>query len=218
MGKNALAVSKKDWFVSVYGAQASGEQTYLMEIITAGDAEFVGSRLLALAVGKELWRHENNYLSLEAEGQFVKHWGYEQFSCSCPACGNPGWDWAEGHSYETQNSGYHTHEEYNALLILRWLKFPWNRYLVTSFAFGDGLSYATKEPPIEMDQHNKNHGIENETSQLLNYMLFELAFALPQYQKFNVIFRIHHRSGIFGLFNGVSGGSNFVGAGMKYNF
>lgn len=215
---NALAASEKNWYVSVYGAQASSEETYLIKILTTGAAELVDSRLLAVAVGKELWRHKSNYFSLEAEGQFVKHWGLENFSCSCRACGDPGWDWEEGYSHETQNSGYHTHEEYNALLILRWLEFPWNRYLVTSFAFGDGLSYATKEPPIEMNQHNKNHGTENETSKLLNYMLFELAFALPQYQQFNVVLRIHHRSGIFGLINGVSGGSNFIGAGVKYYF
>ena len=218
MEKNVLAVSEKDWFICVYGAQASDEETYLMEIIGQGKTEFVDSRLIALAVGKKLWRYKS-CLSLEAEGQFVKHWGLKRFSCSCrPACGNPGFDWAEGQSYEKQNSGYNTHEEYNAVLILRWLKFPWNRYLLTSFAFGDGLSYATKEPPIEMNQHNINHGIENKNSKLMNYMLFELAFTLPQLPEWSAIFRIHHRSGMFGLINGVSGGSNFIGAGIKYDF
>ena len=84
--------------MSVYGAQASSEETYLIKILTTGAAELVDSKLLALAVGKEIWRHKSNYLSLEAEGQFVKHWGLENFSCSCPACGDPGWDWEDGHS------------------------------------------------------------------------------------------------------------------------
>ncbi len=218
MEKNVLAVSEKGWFISVYGAQASSEETYLLKIIGEGEGKFVDSRLLTLAVGKELWRYKS-YLSLEAEGQFAKHWGLKQFSCSCrPACGNPGWDWAEGQSYEKQNSGYNTHEEYNAVLILRWLKFPWNRYLLTSFAFGDGLSYATKEPPVEVNQHSINHGDDYNSSKFLNYMMFELTFALPQLPEWNAILRVHHRSGMFGLINGVSGGSNFLGAGIKYDF
>lgn len=217
MAKNVFAVSEKNWFACVYGAQAGDEQTYLIEIISQGDAKLVDSRLLALAIGKELWRYKD-YLSLEAEGQFAKHWGRKNFSCSCSACGDPGVDWAEGRSHETQNSGYHTHEEYNLLLVLRWLEFPWNRYLITSFAWGDGLSYATKEPPVEMDQHSINHGEDYDSSKFLNYMLFELALALPQIPEWNLIFRIHHRSGMFGLINGVHGGSNFLGAGLKYKF
>ncbi|MBW1893737.1 MAG: hypothetical protein JRI91_08600 [Deltaproteobacteria bacterium] len=189
----------------------------MLEIIREGGAELVDSRLLALAVGKELWRYKNS-LSLEAEGQFVKHWGFERFSCSCSACGDPGWDWAEGQSYEKQNSGYSTHEEYNVLLILRWLKFPWNRYLITSFAFGEGLSYATKEPPVEINQHAINHGLDYNSSKFLNYLLFEITFALPQLSEWHAILRVHHRSGMFGTMNGVSGGSNFIGAGIKYDF
>ena len=58
-------------------------------------------------------------IDIEAEGQIVKHWGIQD------------------------------HFEFNALFILRWLSFPWDEYLDTSFAVGDGISYATKYPEIE---------------------------------------------------------------------
>jgi hypothetical protein len=48
--------------------------------------------------------------------------------------------------------------------------------------------------------------------------LFEAAFALPDVPQWELITRIHHRSGTFGLFNGVTGASNAWGVGMRYNF
>jgi hypothetical protein len=122
-----------------------------------------------------------HYLRLEAEGQVVKH-------------------------FDLMN-----HFEVNALVVLRWLPFPWDRYLDTSFAVGEGLSYATRDPAIEVEKHGR-------TSQLLNYLLFELAFCLPQHPRWDYFLRVHHRSGVFGLFDGVSGGSNLVGAGFRYRF
>lgn len=122
-----------------------------------------------------------HYLRLEAEGQLVKH-------------------------FDLMN-----HFEVNALVVLRWLPFPWDRYLDTSFAVGEGLSYATRDPAIEVEKHGR-------TSQLLNYLLFELAFCLPQHPRWDYFLRVHHRSGVFGLFDGVSGGSNLVGAGFRYRF
>ena len=39
--------------------------------------------------------------------------------------------------------------EFNGLIIARWRLFPWDKYLDTSFAIGDGISYATEVPEIE---------------------------------------------------------------------
>jgi hypothetical protein len=122
-----------------------------------------------------------HYLDLEVEGQIVKHWGDQD------------------------------HFEFNALLGLRWLPFPWDRYLDTSFAVGEGLSYATDDPEIELEKHDR-------TARLLNYLMFELAVAVPQRPQWTLFARVHHRSGAFGLFDGVSGGSNVVGAGLRYAF
>jgi len=122
-----------------------------------------------------------HYLRLEGEGQVAKHWGEQD------------------------------HFEFNALFVLRWLPFPWDRYLDTSFAVGEGLSYATDDPEIEVEKHDH-------TARLLNYLMFELAVVVPHRPQWTLFGRVHHRSGVFGLFDGVSGGSNVVGAGVRYTF
>jgi hypothetical protein len=122
-----------------------------------------------------------DYVLLEAEGQVVKH------------------------------SGKQDHEEFNAVLVLRWLPFPWDDYIDTSFAIGDGISYATEDPEIEEDKLD-------ETSKVLNYLMVELTFGVPKLPHWSVFARLHHRSGIFGLIDGVSGGLNAVGGGVRYSF
>ncbi len=213
-GKQQNAFAKGKWFFSIYGGQFSAHD--FIEV-AQGETNFKCSYMAALVIGKELWKY-HDYLNLEVEGQFVKHWGKERYSCSCPACSDPGSDWAEGQSYSNQNTGKHEHEEYNAVLVLRWVKFPWNQYLNTSLALGDGLSYATKLPPVEMDQHAINHGDEYKVSKLLNYLMLELSFSIPRFSSYSTFARIHHRSGIFGFFNGVKGGSNFVTGGIRTVF
>jgi hypothetical protein len=123
----------------------------------------------------------DDWLSFEIEGQFVQHFGIQN------------------------------NEEFNLLVVLRWLPFPWDAYLDTSFAAGDGLSYATEVPDLEREMNN------DKSARLLNYLMFELAFSLPQLPRWSLITRIHHRSGIFGLFDGVHGASNAVCLGLKYH-
>ncbi len=102
------------------------------------------------------------------------------------------------------------HFELNAILIYRWLKFPWDHILDTSLAIGDGLSYASQKPIIELKKQK--------TSRLLNYLMVEIAFNYPNYPKLELFTRIHHRSGIYKLINNVSGGSNFLALGIRYQF
>lgn len=103
------------------------------------------------------------------------------------------------------------HWEFNALGLIRYLTFPWDNYVDTSFAAGNGLSLATSTPEIERDDDKR-------TSQLLNYLMFELDFTLPQYPAWTLSTRLHHRSSIFGTFFGARAGSNFLATGLKYNF
>lgn len=113
--------------------------------------------------------------------------------------------------------GWHTgmqdHGEINLTYTLRWLPFSWDRYLDTSFAFGNGLSYATVDPELEILESD-----DDETNQLLYYILVEMAFAVPKYEQYDFFVRIHHRSSVFGAINGIVAGSNFVGAGLRYRF
>lgn len=105
------------------------------------------------------------------------------------------------------------HWEFNGLAAIRWLPFPWDNYIDTSFAFGAGLSYATETPKVE-----KRRRGDDQTQSFLSYLMLELDFALPKSQHWSLFTRIHHRSGAFGLFSGVTGGSNAVAFGIKYRF
>ncbi len=101
------------------------------------------------------------------------------------------------------------HWEFNAAFVLRWQPFLWDRVLDTSFAIGNGLSYASEIPDLEQKHHDK-------ATQILHFLMIEVTFALPDYPRWNFLARIHHRSGIWGIFDDVSGGTNGIGFGIKY--
>ncbi|MCK5614995.1 hypothetical protein KAR91_74725 [Candidatus Pacearchaeota archaeon] len=106
------------------------------------------------------------------------------------------------------------HWEFNSVLTLRWLPFPWDKKVDTSFAWGNGFSYATDKPEFEVEDSSHN----NETSQVLYYFMAEMDFALPDVSKWHVFSRIHHRSSVFGLIDGIMAGSNYVTFGVRYHF
>jgi hypothetical protein len=101
--------------------------------------------------------------------------------------------------------------EINPYLAFRWANFPWNKYIVTSFAVGEGLSYDSKVPKQEIPE-------EGNPQRVLNYLMLELTLALPRSPQWELVARIHHRSGIFGLYESANGGSTAVGLGLRYRF
>ena len=123
--------------------------------------------------------HYKNYLNFELEGQVAKHFNKD------------------------------THWEFVGVLIGRWHYFPWNNYVNTSFAVGDGMSFYTEVSEVEKED-------DEDAQRTLNYLLFEVALGLPEFPKWDLVFRIHHRSSIFGLYG--AGGSNFVCGGIKFSF
>ncbi|MGD9006327.1 MAG: hypothetical protein PVG41_00335 [Desulfobacteraceae bacterium] len=113
----------------------------------------------------------------------------------------------------SKHTGDQEHEEINAVFTLRWLPFWWDDYLDTSFAFGNGISYATEDPPLEIRDSD-----DDETSKWLYYFLVEMAFVVPKTTDWDLFMRIHHRSSVFGAIDNVIAGSNFVGLGLRYRF
>jgi hypothetical protein len=103
--------------------------------------------------------------------------------------------------------------EVDVYFMYRLLKFPWNNYINTTFAFGEGLSYAFAVPYAEkeVDAHSQN---------FLDFLTFELTFGLPKYPDWQLVARIHHRSGMYGTFAPRSdhAGSNSMGFGIRYSF
>lgn len=105
---------------------------------------------------------------------------------------------------------FETHAVYESTgaIVLRWLNPPWSKSVGGSVAFGNGLSYASRVPESEITRLPLN-------SKLLYYLLFDLSVSLPRQESWELLFRVHHRSGIFGLFGGVSGGSDFLCLGLR---
>jgi hypothetical protein len=117
-----------DWYTTVYGARISTQPGWEDIIIDAPGTEFVDSYLLSAALSCEYSVRKEGALTLEAEGQVVKHF-HDQ-----------------------------THWEFNALpIVLRWNRFPWSQKLKSSAAFGIGLSYATELPPVEVQLEGESH-------------------------------------------------------------
>ncbi len=115
------------------------------------------------------------------------------------------------------HSGIMKHLEANGLLIAR-LGRPWN--LPVSFAFGEGLSIASKEPDMEkygpdIREYRFN---SQATNPVLNYLMVEMAFTGLYDSKIIPVkpfIRIHHRSGIYGTYCPPICGSNFVTYGIS---
>ena len=98
-----------------------------------------------------------------------------------------------------------------AAIYFRYNDFPWNHILYTTVAVSTVLNYISKLPPAETRPGDP-------TSHLLHYFSPEITFALPQYKQHEVLVRYHHRSGVFGTFNNVWGGSNVIAIGYRNRF
>lgn len=101
--------------------------------------------------------------------------------------------------------------EFDPYIIFRWANLPWNNYVNTSFAFAEGVSYDTSYPYLEK-RNNDN------AKRFLNYLMFEVTLANPNMPRLQLLARIHHRSGAYGLYHAGNTGSNDVGIGIRYLF
>ena len=72
----------------------------------------------------------------------------------------------------------------------------------------EGLSYASEIPEIERKNDRQN--------QVLNYLAVEAE--ISPVEKFALVARLHHRSGVRGLYNGAKGGSNAYLFGLRFKF
>jgi hypothetical protein len=137
---------------------------------------------------------DDTYIAVAALGR--EFWRYKQLSLEVE--GQVGKYFGQEHQWQL-----------NALLVARWHLFPWNKYIATTLAVGDGISYNTEISKVE-EADDEDAGL------WLNYLMFELTLGLPKYRQWDVVVRIHHRSEVFGLIG--AGGSNFLTAGIKYSF
>ncbi len=124
---------------------------------------------------------------------------------------------SDGFAVETElnfarHRGRQDHFEINAAVLMRRQCLLWGRRLLASLAYGLGPSYAFRCPPIEQRT-------DRDPARLLVFMPVELAVgaARPGAPPWELIVRIHHRSGAYGVVSD-AGGSNFVAVGMRRYF
>jgi len=101
--------------------------------------------------------------------------------------------------------------EFDPYFMFRWV-LPWKKYIVTSLAIGEGVSFDSK-----ISQYEAENGQED-AKKILNFLMIEAAFSLPQYPQWELAYRLHHRSGAFGVYSGPKAGSTAVGVALRYRF
>ena len=89
---------------------------------------------------------------------------------------------------------------------------PWRDRLPMRLRLSIGPSFTTKIS----DQERAQDG--GDGSKFLLLASPEISVALPSAPEWEAFFRVHHRFGVFGLFNGVDDGSNYFVAGLRHRF
>lgn len=100
---------------------------------------------------------------------------------------------------------------------LRWSDFPWNDRLPTTIAVGWGASYTSDITANEAEDAVEAPPDEG-PQRWLNYLVVEYGFSLPHDPRWQIFYRLHHRSGASGLFASHEVGSNVMGLGVRYSF
>lgn len=144
-------------------------------------------------------------------GSFDTDYGLVIVGVSRRLAGNPGWYDVEAEGQVGKWVAGQDHWEVNGLVGFRWLAFPWDRVLDTSWAVGLGLSLASEPPPAERYEDGSN-------AQLLTYVQTELELGLPALPAWKLVTRIHHRSGMFRTFGNMKEASNALCFGIRRRF
>lgn len=112
-----------------------------------------------------------------------------------------------------QQSGLDSLSEIAIVPVLRWSSFPWNHLLQTDLRLGPlGLSYTSTVSQLE-------RGTDGKGSRLLNYLLIEVAFSLPQKKSEEVFVRLHHRCALYDMLNNYgANGEDFLAFGYRHRF
>jgi len=100
-----------------------------------------------------------------------------------------------------------------AAIYLRYDDLPWNETVYTTIGVNTGVSLLTNLSDFERWRDEKGR-----SSLFLHYLGPEFTFANPENKDLELVLRLHHRSGVFGLFDGVVSGSTFLSAGIRVRF
>lgn len=100
--------------------------------------------------------------------------------------------------------------DYNASFMFRWVDFPWNDFVNTTFAMGVGISYSSKIMLMDRERHPG----ENRSHLKFDWPI-QLTFAAPSRPEHQLMIFLAHQSGGH-LFD--RGGVNSLGVGYRLGF
>jgi hypothetical protein len=182
------------WAVSLYGGTLSpdGFREWFVPPVETED-----HHVAALSVSKGL-------------GALSEHWRWADGTffldgLDLEAEAIAAWHWGPFRGDEQE------YAEGAASLNIRYRELPWDHVVDTSFGFGLGLSLTSEVPEHEVR-------VNGDSQELLTYMMVDATLALPAYPAWQLLLRVHHRSGVWGLMSGIMGGSNYLTMGLKYEF
>lgn len=119
-------------------------------------------------------------------------------------------------------AGYHfgdeTMGEFWSALYLRYDGFPWNDHIYTTLAANIGVSLLTQESDFERSRDANSDGEDGNASRFLHHFSPEITVADPDNKNLELVLRLQHRSGIFGLIDGITSGSTFITTGVRVRF
>jgi hypothetical protein len=98
-------------------------------------------------------------------------------------------------------------------VFFRYRGFPWDDRVVTTFAVSTGANFAFDYSDWEIERTDAEDGFK-----LMHYFAPEITFAAPGNPDLELLFRFHHRSGAFGVFNRVGGGAQYGTVGLRLRF
>ncbi len=98
----------------------------------------------------------------------------------------------------------------NAALAVRWIDFPWSRYLHTTIMTGGGLNYSQKIFRLDIAKRPND-----DRSHLKFLWPLEVTFAIPKFKNHSLVFFNHHISGGHVM---DAGGIDSFGVGYRYKF
>jgi hypothetical protein len=118
---------------------------------------------------------------------------------------------------EAQATAYffgHTNTTYGLGLGLQFDRlFGYDR---AHFSIFMGPSYATDPPYTSIGYKHRTYKAARDT--FLNFVSFELAVGLPKTKNWDMVFRMYHRSGMFGVYSNSDDDGLMFGLGARYRF
>jgi hypothetical protein len=118
----------------------------------------------------------------------------------------------EGELGTAKRYGDQNEAEFWGAFYVRWTAFPWNNFVYTTLGLSTGLNYATGISDFE-----KAHSELNPPAgtHIQHYFSPELTFALPEHKERQLVVRLHHRSGAYGVVSGAMSGATYIVVGVR---